>query len=118
MFSVHNKVSTNCSPSLDFHMIVLKCIFYSHHPRLSYVRSIGWSGVEVSLLAMSETLGDWASITPLGSIASVLRLYTINGALVDSAVTPAPVTALAFTSAPEGTAINVIATSMADGVIR
>lgn len=104
--------------SLDIHMIILKCIFYSQYSRLSYVRSIGWNGVEVSLLAMSETLGDWASVTPLGSSASVLRLYTINGALVDSAVTPAPVTALAFTSSPEGTAINVIATSMADGVIR
>lgn len=104
--------------SLDIHMMVLKLIFYSHYPRLSYIRSITWSGVEVSLLAMSETLGDWASVTPLGSVASVLRLYTINGALVDSAVTPSPVTALAFTSGPEGTAINVIATSMADGSIR
>ncbi|KAG0717935.1 Lysosomal-trafficking regulator [Chionoecetes opilio] len=93
------------------------CVLWDTN-RLSYIRSIGWSGVEVSLLAMSETLGDWASITPLGSMASVLRLYTVNGALVDSAVTPAPVTALAFTSSPEGTAINVIATSMADGVIR
>ncbi|XP_063878443.1 lysosomal-trafficking regulator-like [Scylla paramamosain] len=93
------------------------CVLWDTN-RLSYVRSIGWSGVEVSLLAMSETLGDWASVTPLGSMASVLRLYTINGALVDSAVTPAPITALAFTSSPEGTAINVIATSMADGVIR
>lgn len=93
-------------------------MYFFSAPRLSYVRSIGWSGVEVSLLAMSETLGDWASVTPLGSMASVLRLYTINGTLVDSAVTPAPVTALTFTSSPEGTAINVIATSMADGVIR
>lgn len=112
-----SKTWTDCF-SLDIHMMVLKLIFYSHYPRLSYIRSITWSGVEVSLLAMSETLGDWASVTPLGSVASVLRLYTINGALVDSAVTPSPVTALAFTSGPEGTAINVIATSMADGSIR
>ncbi|KAK8729285.1 hypothetical protein OTU49_008738, partial [Cherax quadricarinatus] len=86
--------------------------------RLSYIRNIGSSGIEVSLLAMSETLGDWASVSPLGCAASVLRLYTINGALVDSAVTPAPVTAITFSSAPEGTAINVIATSLVDGVIR
>merc|ERR1739842_72645 len=86
--------------------------------RLSYVRSIGSSGVEVSLLAMRETLGDWASVSPVGCGASVLRLYTINGALVDSVVTPAAVTAITFSQAPEGTAVNVIATSLADGVIR
>ncbi|KAG7172072.1 Lysosomal-trafficking regulator-like, partial [Homarus americanus] len=93
------------------------CVLWDTN-RLSYIRSIGSSGVEVSLLAMSETLGDWASVSPLGSAASVLRLYSINGALVDSAVTPAPVTAITFSSAPEGTAINVIATSLADGLIR
>ncbi|XP_066957517.1 lysosomal-trafficking regulator isoform X3 [Macrobrachium rosenbergii] len=93
------------------------CVLWDTN-RLTYIRSIGSSGVEVSLLAMSETLGDWASVSPLGSAASVLRLYTINGALVDSVVTPAPVTAITFSSAPEGTAINVIATSHADGLIR
>ncbi|XP_069997726.1 lysosomal-trafficking regulator isoform X2 [Penaeus vannamei] len=93
------------------------CVLWDTN-RLSYIRSIGSSGVEVSLLAMSETLGDWASVSPLGSAASVLRLYTINGALVDSVVTPAPVTAITFSSAPEGTAVNVIATSLADGIIR
>lgn len=72
----------------------------------------------MQLVGVSETLGDWASVTPLGERASVLRLYTVNAALVDSVVTPAPVTAIAFTAAPEGTAVNVIATSLADGVIR
>ncbi|XP_068245807.1 lysosomal-trafficking regulator isoform X3 [Palaemon carinicauda] len=93
------------------------CVLWDTN-RLTYIRSIGSSGVEVSLLAMSETLGDWASVSPLGSAASVLRLYTINGALVDSVVTPAPVTAITFSSASEGTAINVIATSHTDGLIR
>lgn len=102
----------------SFCMILLFLLISLFITRLSYIRSIGSSGVEVSLLAMSETLGDWASVSPLGSAASVLRLYTINGALVDSVVTPAPVTAITFSSAPEGTAVNVIATSLADGIIR
>lgn len=108
-------VLLECDKLLWSSTIPLHFVFLS---RLSYVRSICSSGAEVSLLAISETLGDWASVSPLGSAASVLRLYTINGALVDSAVTPAPVTAITFSSAPEGTAINVIATSLADGLIR
>ncbi|KAK4309758.1 hypothetical protein Pmani_018634 [Petrolisthes manimaculis] len=93
------------------------CVIWDTN-RLRYVRSVGCGGVGVQLVGVSETLGDWASVTPLGQRASVLRLYTVNAALVDSVVTPAPVTAMAFTAAPEGTAVNVIATSLADGVIR
>ena len=66
---------------------------------------------------MSETLGDWVSVSPFGN-ESVIRYYTINGELIDSVVSPSLVRDVTFSSAPEGKSVNVIATSLSDGSIR
>ena len=48
----------------------------------------------------------------------MLRLWSINGTLVNKITVDSEITCLAYTTAPEGVYVNVIATGMKDGSIR
>ena len=52
------------------------------------------------------------------SSGCVLRLWSINGTLVNKMCVESEITCLAYTTAPEGVYVNVIATGMKDGRIR
>lgn len=68
---------------------------------------------------MSETLGDIATVAyERKSYTSTLRVHTINAALVGTVTLKERITAICYSSAPEGTSVNVIATGLHDGVIR
>lgn len=82
-------------------------------------------GYTIHLLCISETLGDVAityEIPRLENNAtadrSELRVYTINARAVGSISSKKRVTALCYSSAPEGISINVIATGLDNGIIR
>lgn len=108
----------------------------------------------VSLIAISDTLGDIATVKHFSdrvsmatdcmdssincetemsytksadflqnqidssSSSSVIYVHTINGFLVGLTSVHAKVTALCYSSAPEGRSVNVIAVGLADGLIR
>ncbi|XP_046739126.1 lysosomal-trafficking regulator isoform X2 [Diprion similis] len=94
---------------------------------LSYVRSVQSDHCyPVSLLSISETLGDIAIVfnvltvnkDDVTSNTSELRVYTINTRLVGTIASKRRMTALCYSNAPEGVSVNVIATGLDDGVIR
>ncbi|XP_046418983.1 lysosomal-trafficking regulator isoform X1 [Neodiprion fabricii] len=94
---------------------------------LSYVRSIQSEHCyPVSLLSISETLGDIAIVFNVLTInedavtsnTSELSVYTINARPVGTIVSRRRMTALCYSNAPEGVSVNVIATGLDNGVIR
>lgn len=70
------------------------------------------------MVAISETLGDIATVGHEEYNGSVLRLHTINATLVGTVTLKERITALCFSTAAEGVSVNVIATGLHDGVIR
>ena len=99
------------------------------HPYPTYVRTIDASAAGAAagngvphLVQVSKTSGDVALVTTDAGRgrSSQLLLYTINGKKVGQAEAEPPVTALAFSTTPEGVAANAIATGHAGnvGVIR
>ena len=113
------------SSSKDNSIIIWDTVQHQTFP--TYVRSINLSG-PVHLVEISKTSGDIASVNSTKeenksddeSVKSVLSLHTINGKKVASRVCEPKITALTFSSAPEGLSVNVIATghSLRTGVIR
>ncbi|XP_023288682.1 lysosomal-trafficking regulator isoform X2 [Orussus abietinus] len=92
---------------------------------LSYVRAIVCEGHAISLLSISDTLGDIAvtyeipnSQEESHSNSSELKVYTINARPVGSVLSRRKITALSYSNAPEGVSVNVIATGLDNGVIR
>lgn len=49
---------------------------------------------------------------------STVRLHTINVSLVGSITTRDQITAVSFSTAPEGISVNIVATGMCNGIIR
>lgn len=73
----------------------------------------------MNFVAVSETLGDWVSVTDTsGGNLSVLRYYTINAEFIESVHVESKVTCVTFSNAPEGRNVNVIAVGSSDRVIR
>lgn len=72
------------------------------------------------LAAISSTLGDIASIVQTTEPSvSKLSLHSINAKPLGSiTVHDGPITAVCFSSAMEGTAVNVVACGLANGTIR
>nr|CAD7400993.1 unnamed protein product [Timema cristinae] len=87
---------------------------------LTYVRSLPDTGSSVRLVAVSETLGDIATVLsdPGRETGSILRLHTINTLPVGEVTSKETITALCFSSAPEGVSVNVIAAGLDTGAIR
>ncbi|CAB0001658.1 unnamed protein product, partial [Nesidiocoris tenuis] len=78
---------------------------------------IGYNS-QINLVSISDTLGDIATVGQDPGGGSNLRLHSINGLLVGSVTTREQITALCFSSAPEGVSVNVVACGMCDGHIR
>ncbi|XP_076297603.1 lysosomal-trafficking regulator mauve isoform X3 [Lasioglossum baleicum] len=93
---------------------------------LTYVRSISCEeNYPISLLAISETLGDIAvtyetsrTAENSSSSQSELKVFTINARPVGSVLSRRKITSLCYSNAPEGVSVNVIATGLDNGVIR
>nr|CAD7196152.1 unnamed protein product [Timema douglasi] len=88
---------------------------------LTYVRSLpDTTGSPVRLVAVSETLGDIATVLsdPGRETGSILRLHTINTVPVGEVASKETITALCFSSAPEGVSVNVMAAGLDTGAIR
>ena len=84
-----------------------------------YVRTLSNHNFAVEMLAISETLGDIVSISHSSNqMESTLFVHTINGDLVAKVVTDSQITAVCYSSAPEGLSVNVIATAFANGAIK
>lgn len=107
--------------------------FYSPYPKknillnlfiffsIIYVRSIELNTYPLTLLTVSNTLGDIASVShenDKDGCESILNLHTINASFVASTSIKAVVTSICYSSAPEGISINVIACGLSNGVIR
>ncbi|XP_052057749.1 lysosomal-trafficking regulator-like isoform X2 [Mytilus californianus] len=93
------------------------CIIWDLN-RLSYVRSIEGHRQGVDVVAISPTAGDIASASRQG-LGSCLLLHSINGEYIDIYTSQDHViNCLAFSTAPEGQSINVIAGGLDNGVIR
>ncbi|XP_070180486.1 lysosomal-trafficking regulator-like [Littorina saxatilis] len=91
--------------------------------RLSYVRTVTKHKAPVVAVAVSSTLGDVATVSHVdgpqaAKMSSVLQVHTINGREVGSYTCTAHITCLAYSSAPEGRSINVIAGGLSTGVVR
>ncbi|XP_014251875.1 lysosomal-trafficking regulator isoform X2 [Cimex lectularius] len=85
---------------------------------LTYIRSLPVISIPITLVSISETLGDIATVGQDPGGGSILRLHSINAKLIGSLTTEDKITAITISSAPEGLSVNVIATGMIDGVIR
>ncbi|GFT10478.1 lysosomal-trafficking regulator [Nephila pilipes] len=85
--------------------------------RLCYVRSLTGHKGPVQLVTVSDTLGDVASSSNIGE-ESYLRVHTINGEIVGKVKVPDIITAICYSTAPEGISVNLIATGFRSGIIR
>lgn len=86
---------------------------------LSYIRSLPNISLPVTLTCISETMGELITIGhDADSGGSTVRLHTINVSLVGSITTRDQITAVSFSTAPEGISVNIVATGMINGVIR
>ncbi|XP_076817532.1 lysosomal-trafficking regulator-like isoform X1 [Clavelina lepadiformis] len=86
---------------------------------LSYVRSLTGHAGKVTSLAISQTSGDICTVCNTGNDAgSHIRLWTINGSLVAAQDCKLSVRCIAFSSAPEGASVNVLAGGLDNGTVR
>ncbi|XP_074663000.1 lysosomal-trafficking regulator-like [Tubulanus polymorphus] len=92
------------------------CIIWDLN-RLSYIRSITDHEAPVLLAVISETLGDIASISREG-LGSCLQLHTINGDHIATENCHEEINCIAFSTAPEGRSVNLIAGGLSNGLVR
>lgn len=86
---------------------------------LCYVRTLAEHHQDITMITMSKTLGDVASISDLPQDSgSRIIVTTINGQLIKDFVTQKEVTAVCYSSCPEGISINVLVTGHSDGSIQ
>ena len=89
----------------------------------SYVRTVEVE-YPAKLVAVSRSSGDFAVVSETNRVDaeptfSTLFLFTVNGNLVSSHRCEPPINAVTFSAAPEGVAVNVVATGhRTTGVIR
>ncbi|KAG8197079.1 hypothetical protein JTE90_004345 [Oedothorax gibbosus] len=85
--------------------------------KLSFVRSLEGHQGAVQLVTVSDTLGDIASSSNTND-GSYLSVHTINGEAVGNVKVPDTITALCYSTSPEGISVNLIATGLHSGNIR
>ncbi|KAJ8308471.1 hypothetical protein KUTeg_013345 [Tegillarca granosa] len=117
-----HKATVNCLVVCKPYSILISasddhtCIIWDLN-RLCYVRSIDSHKAGVKVVAISPTLGDIASCSPQG-MGSRLDLHTVNAELVATKYCDDTINCLAFSSAPEGKSVNIIAGGLSSGNIR
>ncbi|XP_061083889.1 lysosomal-trafficking regulator-like isoform X5 [Conger conger] len=92
------------------------CILWDLN-RLCYIQSLGHKN-PVTAVSASETTGDIATVCDSAGGGSDLRLWTVNGALIELAQSRETIHSLAFSNQPEGMSVNVIAGGLENGVVR
>ncbi|XP_015795152.2 lysosomal-trafficking regulator isoform X2 [Tetranychus urticae] len=92
------------------------CIIWDLN-KLFYIRTIASHSNEVLSIAISQTLGDIASLSHQQGV-SLLKVNTINGSVVGEIKTTEKITSMCYSSAPEGVSVNVLAVGFADGTIK
>lgn len=85
---------------------------------LSYVRTLCKHEKPVTLVCVSPTLGDIATVSHLDVNRSRLMVCTINGRLIASLETGRLVTSICYSSCPEGVSVNVLVTAFSDGCVQ
>lgn len=93
---------------------------------LLYVRTLcDHEGDSVNLVTISQTLGDIATVSyskPSGRSPRVkesrLVVVTINGSPVADFTLKKEITAICYSSCPEGVSVNVLVTAFSDGIIQ
>lgn len=86
--------------------------------RLKFVRKLGKQPGRICLAAVSEATADIVLVAEADGGGSRVWVETVNGSGVGAIDVGAPVTALALTSLPEGTAVNCLAAGFPDGTVR
>jgi lysosomal-trafficking regulator len=87
--------------------------------RFCYVRTISHHESAIRFLCVSETLGDIVSVSDRNNFeGSSMMVNTINGTVIGHVKTETKITAVCYSTAPEGLSINVIATGFMNGIIR
>ncbi|XP_055879864.1 lysosomal-trafficking regulator-like isoform X2 [Biomphalaria glabrata] len=93
------------------------CIIWDLN-RLNYVRSITTHNGEIHAMAISDTLGDIASVSLTGKDNCCIQLHSVNAKLVATQDVGDVVHCLAYSTAPEGRSVNLIAGGLESGTIR
>ncbi|XP_078592182.1 lysosomal-trafficking regulator-like isoform X1 [Branchiostoma floridae x Branchiostoma japonicum] len=86
--------------------------------RLSYVQCLNGHEGGVTAVAVSETSGDIATVCHPSATTSELSLWTINARPVGSVRCLSTIHCVAFSNAPEGISVNVVAAGLQDGSVR
>ncbi len=82
-----------------------------------YVRSLPHEG-PVTVVAISKTSGDLATVCFKGESRSKLTLFSVNGVLAATQECESAVLSLCFSPAPEGVSCNSLAAGFANGTVR
>lgn len=117
----HSKTITTIKVCKSYSILVSAsedglCIIWDLN-RLSYVRSIESHQRAVNTIAISETLGDIVTISHRDT-GSSMHLHTVNAQLVAVHNCEDKILCAAYSSAPEGRSINVIAGGLSSGIVR
>ncbi|XP_028398812.1 lysosomal-trafficking regulator-like [Dendronephthya gigantea] len=87
--------------------------------RLCYIRSLEDHSSSVSVVAVSPTSGDIVTVSHTGNNnASELRLWSVNGRLINKIVCQETIKCVAFSRVPEGVSVNAVAAGLVNGVVR
>lgn len=84
---------------------------------LSYVRTLCKHDNPVTLVCVSATLGDIATVSLMERDSS-LTVCTISGQLINSIRPGRQITAVCYSSCPEGVSVNVLVTGFSDGAVQ
>ncbi|GAB6023119.1 hypothetical protein CHUAL_007205 [Chamberlinius hualienensis] len=93
------------------------CIIWDLNHKLRYIRTINDHENVVTLVRVSETSGDIASVSNLHDGGSVLMLHTINAAYIAKVKCKNIISSICFSCAPEGISVNVICAGFQNGTI-
>lgn len=118
----HNGSINGIAICRDFRVVVSysadgTCILWDLNS-FSYVRVIAEHEKSIECCCISPTLGDIASCSATDAGGSFLMVNTINGAKINAFSTDRRITALCYSSRPEGISVNALLTGFEDGTIK
>ncbi|KAI1302326.1 Lysosomal-trafficking regulator [Halotydeus destructor] len=84
----------------------------------SYIRTLSQHEQAIDVCCASPTLGDIACCSSEKDGGSYLMCHTINASLICAFKTESRITAMTYSSCPEGISVNVLLTGFEDGTVR
>lgn len=131
MFVGHQSPITSITINRNFHLALStdsngRCIVWDMNKQ-QYLRTLLDNNANASAVmsTISNTMGDMAIVTygkqQQQQLTSQLHVFTLNGQPIADIRTnhcEPYITAICYSSCPEGISINVIATGLSDGSIR